>query len=428
MREKITSFVATQYKLQGALWTISAAITLLLPVLFIFSSSLSDAVLSTVAVLFLAHSWRTRNFAWAKQPWILCLWTLWVYMTLRGAFAEHPAESLRRGVPFLRYFVFAAALAHWIMRVEQYRALFMRVLTGALLFIMADSFWQWLSRWDILGYEIVQDAQRHFRLTGPFGKTKVIVGIMLVWLSFPAAVAGLTADGRFRRGKKLLAGLAFALSVLVMIALSGERMALLLCLLGWGITLLLLRLNLRWMVGSALAGAALLGIMAFTIPSFFERQVGATYETFAHWKESPYGKIMVSDMALAVQNPIIGIGANHFRTACPKLYPGQSTEYIQSVCNLHPHNIYFEWLIENGIIGFGLFLGFLGCVATACYRQRALLRVEPFFLGWCVAFILRVWPVGSSTGFFSNWGAPPFWLVLGMVLVYALPASRTERL
>ena len=398
---------------------------LLFPWCAVFSSAGMDIIASLTALCFLLHCANTRSWQWIKAPWVRCMLAAWIYMLARGVLAAHPAEALRHGAPFIRYFVFAAALAFWLMRDAQLRSRFLLSLRIMLLFITADGFLQWATGKDIFGYITLVDTLGHLRLTGPFGQEKPILGIILVWLGFPIAVSGiLDGQGAWRRGRDLALGILQAVALLMMIAFSGERMALMLALLGFGVTLLLLPLKRRLLVATAASGAALLVIMALFVPSFFDRQVKATLDIFAHWQDSAYGKLLSSDMKLAALDPVFGLGSNQFRTACPTLYTHESTEFIKTVCNLHPHNIYLEWLIENGVIGLALFVAFIACVARECSRALRSAHAHPLLIGWLVAFTLRIWPVGSTTGFFSSWGAPPFWLATGMLLAYAYRARE----
>jgi O-antigen ligase len=86
-----------------------------------------------------------------------------------------------------------------------------------------------------------------------------------------------------------------------------------------------------------------------------------------------------------------------------------------------------EWLIEEGVVGFGLYIAFLIAVARLCVNSYPLARANPVFAGLIVALIMRLWPLASSTGVFSRWGAPPFWLVLGTLLVYTVREPTGKR-
>jgi O-antigen ligase len=243
---------------------------------------------------------------------------------------------------------------------------------------------------------------------------------MLAWLAFPALLPALFKKEPSAKKHYLLGLIACAAVVLAAIALSGERMALLLTLLGIAMACVLLRLRLRIIALGAAFIAGLLVVLAFASPDMLERQVSSTIQTLTHWQESPYGLLLTSDMTLAKQHPIFGMGAGNFRSGCEALYIGdqESATRITQMCNTHPHNIYLEWLIEEGIIGFALFVIFIGLVIKNCVCVFIRQPVNLAFSGLFIAFILRLWPLMATTGFFSRWGAPPFWLVLGGLLVY----------
>jgi O-antigen ligase len=232
---------------------------------------------------------------------------------------------------------------------------------------------------------------------------------MLVWVTYPALLPHFS-------GKHRVAALAAFLVIALAILLSGERTALLLLGFGGLIAALLLPVRRTWLLGGVACLLVLGGAVALLSPVIFERQVASSIHTLTHWSESPYGMLLASDLTLAAEHPVIGLGVGQFKEHCEALYPGDA-ERITAMCNTHPHNIWMEWLIEEGIIGLILFSCFVFAVLAACLRSSAL-RTNPAFAGWFISFTLRVWPFMATTGFFSRWGAPPFWLALGCLLVY----------
>ena len=209
-------------------------------------------------------------------------------------------------------------------------------------------------------------------------------------------------------------------------------MALLLALFGLGIAVFLLPLPKRYMLALPVMGIALIAVLALISPDLFQRQILTTVNTFTHWQESPYGQLLSGDLHIAAINPIFGIGTMHFRYACQDAY-AMTPALILTNCNTHPHNIYMEWLIENGVIGLILFAAAVIAVLQKCCKAWPTERLNPVFIGLLIAFILRIWPIESSTGLFSTWGSPPMWLMLGLLLSYCimplarLPAGLDER-
>lgn len=393
-------------------------LTIALPVLILWPVP-SDIAICTIAALFLWRSARTRDWSWCRERWAQVLGILWLYMVARGLFAAHPHDAMGRALPFGRYIVFSAGIARWTLLHAPTRRLFARTLTAMVVVSACDGLLQWLIDFDLLlhlAVHVPSAGAEHVRLTGPFSKP--ILGIMLTWLAFPALLPLLlTPNGKPKESRKLLEGLACMLATFAAIALSGERIALMLLLMGCCAGALLLPLRKRVVLMGLVAIVALLGALALLSPAMVKRQVVSTQETLAHWNQSPYGMLLASDLTLAVQNPVFGLGTGQFRTSCEALYV-RDTARIQEMCKTHPHNVYLEWLIESGIIGLGLFVAFMVAVFGDCARVFSKLKGNPLFTGMLIAFIFRAWPFMSSTGFFSRWASPPFWLVLGGLLVY----------
>lgn len=401
----------------------------------VLGSAAADIAMSSIAVLFLIHSYVAKDWAWAKETWVRCLLLIWLYMLLRGAvadyklytkddpaFAANPFEALRRSLPFVRYFVFAAALARWTLTDDINRRRFFNALTIAVVFLAADCLLQWCTGKDIAGRMITQSEGR-VRLTGPFRNP--MPGILLAWLYFLVCMPLLiNENGALESNGVLLKGVILTLFIWVMIAMTGERMALLLVFAGWLLAVLLLPGMRRGLLMVFAGGIVIIGIIALASPKVVGHQMQATTKTIEHLQESPYGVLLRTDLKLAMQNPVFGIGANYFRIDCPKLYPGYSEQMLKPVCNIHPHNIYMEWLIESGIVGFGLFIAFLAIIIRQCIRAWPVARTNPYFIGAVITFVQRIWPFATTTTFFSPWGAPPFWLVISLLLVYTAQAEE----
>lgn len=404
-------------------FTIACLFTSIFPALLL-SPVLSDIGLCIIAVCFLLHCYQTQNWSWCRESWVRILLLLWLYMIGRGLCAPDPKAALASSMPFIRYIVFAVALARWTLENGPTHQKFLYVLCGVVIACAIDGLVQYIFGYDIMLHKLIHDPNvGHIRLSGPFSRP--ILGIMLTWLAFPALLP-LLFDSKAKpqwnkKGGGAIIGL---LIVITAIALSGERMALLLTLLGSFIAACILPLSKRLLcVGAAIILLLLTGL-TWVAPEMFERQVTSTIQTVSHWEQSPYGLLLRSDLTLATEHPLIGLGADHFRASCEALYAGDKPR-IDAMCNIHPHNIYLEWLIEEGCIGLGLFIFFVAIVLRDSIAVLYQNRGNPIFVGWFIAFVLRVWPFMSTTGFFSRWGAPPFWLAVGALLVYT--AAKGEK-
>lgn len=390
-------------------------LTILFPIVYLIGSAAADGAAVLVSLAFLYESFRTRDWGWIKRPWVLLVFVLWGYFTLRGAFAGDPGAAIGRAAAWIRYPLFAVALAFYALKREEARRGLLLSLSGALVFLMLDAALQYFWGRDIFGRLPQMSAEGSLRLTGPFKDPKV--GIVLAWLGLPV-MAGL-----LRRSKIHAAG--FGLALVLAVFLSGERMALLLVLFGFG----LLALSVRALRLPALAvvvlAAALTFVVAQTNPALMKRQYASTLHTIEHYRQSPYGKIWGSTAAMIEAHPVLGVGAKHFRYECAKPAYGPMDD-LELRCNLHPHQLYLEWWVEGGVVALALFLALLFFVAKDVLAPWKVLRTEALYLGLLGALCIRIWPMSTSTSFFAAWSALPFWLVAGWLLAIAYREKRLE--
>jgi O-antigen ligase len=166
------------------------------------------------------------------------------------------------------------------------------------------------------------------------------------------------------------------------------------------------------------------------LPGFVERLVD-TERQQASWGGRA-GRIGLAADTIAIWSrfPILGVG------------PGNSYPYMieYSVIGT-PHNQYLNILLELGIVGFAIFLGFVASTIRFGLRLLRDVRgrpVEPFVLGWLAAFCGMA--AGGLTGDFllpsvRNTGLELFsgfylhWVLLGTAVAVArmeAAASRVE--
>jgi O-antigen ligase len=220
-------------------------------------------------------------------------------------------------------------------------------------------------------------------------------------------------DGKTRSGKPLALGIFYAIGFLSVVFMSGERMALLLTGLGFVLAFFMLPISKRLMLLIGLGAAACIALLAYTNQGLVERHLGSTTKVVDDIGASDYGKIWLSAIEIAKANPVFGVGLKQFREVCPLPQYGNDDPYR---CNQHTHNIYLEWLAEAGIIGFGLFTTLVVLMVREMLRALPYLRYNPIFLGLAITLCIRLWPLASTTSFFTAWSAVPMWLIFGWML------------
>lgn len=413
--------ISFSHRLLPALDRAGQVATLLLPVSLLLGKAGCDIAFSLLAILFLLRSWGVRDATWMQARWFKIAAILWAYLLLRSLFAEDAAAALARSLPWIRFPVGAAALAYWTLQDNRTRQNMWISLTATISFLCVDAFYQFVTGADLFGKPTFPSTSSP-RLTGPYSAPKI--GIVLAWIGLPVIGGWLAgSDNHAPSLKRMGIALGFSALLLVVIFLSGERMALLLYMFGLGLFALLLPISRRLLLAAGLACAALLAVFAFSNQEVVERQMHSTLTTLQHIETSPYGQIWLSAKAMIEDKPIAGVGPRHFRIDCIKPEYGL-LDNLETRCNLHPHHLYLEWLVESGIVGLALFLWLIAEWGRTLAPHFAAHKQDTVFTALLVAVFLRLWPLSTSTSFFTGWSAVPFWLLLGWLLAIAAPAGH----
>jgi O-antigen ligase len=321
----------------------------------------------------------------------------------------------------VRFLLLVAALEHWLLRETVWRRRLQAMLTAAALYIGLNALLQLVAGHNMWGWPRYADGS----LSGPFAKPRA--GAPASRLLFPALLppaCGLLA--RHRWPATLAAG-ALAIAGVGLIVLIGQRMPLLLTLLGLLVSGMMLRRLRPVVLVCLLAGAALLAATPVISPPTWYRLVtkfGAQMQSFP---DSDYGLIGARAVVIAAQHPLFGRGFDGFRNACPdsrtwKPWPAATLHQPDgggaAICNIHPHNHYLQAATDAGLPGLLLF----GALVIAWLR--GLLRhlgrdPDPLRVGLFVAVLMELWPIASTSGFYSTEIVGFMFLMLGLGLAEA---------
>ncbi|MEJ0010328.1 MAG: O-antigen ligase family protein [Alphaproteobacteria bacterium] len=382
---------------------IACAAAALMPFFVLLGPAGGDIAGSFIAVLFLLHSAIARDWRWTRERWVQCALALTLFISLRALWAPD-AISLWRAATWLRYPVFGAALAFWCLRGEATRKRLFLVACIAAALLVADTLVQYVFHVDLTGRPRI-DYGSIVRLTGPYKSPHV--GSVILALIFPALLT-----------RRFWPGVVLGVAATIAIYLSGERMPLLLLLLGFLLSFLLLP-RARAMLAAVLL-TAVLGAAALTLtqPVLHTRHIDDTRQQFAGglW-QSAYGQVWHSALAIAEAHPLAGVGSEEFSRICPDPAYGETTpRALHFRCPQHPHNIYLQWFAENGIVGLGLYCGMLACWIGTVARRSFVWSNEPLATALVVTLLVRLWPLAVGTNLFSSWSAMTLWLVAGWLL------------
>jgi hypothetical protein len=396
---------------------------LLVPLGLLHAFVLAEICIAITDILFIAEMARTKDLAWARQPWFIAtiLWWGWTLFCSSPWFVTAGwALSFLQALVILRLIVFTAALQSWILTTPSARRAAWIVLALSCLWIGLESWQQLLTGKNIFGYPRWNDGS----LTGPFWKPRAgqLYSHLLFTALLPPVLALFARPGSAWRA----AGVALAILGVVTSVLIGQRMGTLLTGLGL-VTAAVFIPQLRRAAILAIVIAAIVLIATPIIsPPTYGKLIGETSRNFTHFALSPYGELFTRATVMGLNSPWHGWGYNGFRALCPEPQFGGGlpalgiapTSLALYACGLHPQNFYIQALCESGFVGLALFiimnLVWLKTLATGLFRGK-----NPLRTGLFIGVLTYSWPLASTDAFPTLYMMGWLFLLLGLGLAEA---------
>ncbi|MDX2113603.1 MAG: O-antigen ligase family protein [Alphaproteobacteria bacterium] len=394
---------------------ISFVLLCAMPLLLAVTRAGADIAVSAIAVFFLIQCALRHDFSCFKKPELVAMLALWGYLVCQSLLLSDSSTALR-SLAWLRFVLLYAAVTHWLLISPPRISLMAAITFVSVVLLLVDTYWQYFHGTSLSG----RDYPHPHRLGGPM--THPNIANLLLKLSLP--LAGLWAFYLIHRGKRheylLFAG--FVVAAMAIVPISGERSSSLLMIMA---TVLVMagifwsNHKARWYVLATMSGFVLLMIILFMTQSVVQARAIQLAEQVINLADSVYGQLFIAAFHFWQTSPVFGLGAGEFKYACKPAMALLHTTY----CDVHPHNIYLEWLSETGTIGAALFITAMGLVVKSVWQQR---QSAPLML-WLfpmVALVVVLWPAIVTQSIFSNWPAMLFWYSLSIAAAAPRYARR----
>jgi len=128
-----------------------------------------------------------------------------------------------------------------------------------------------------------------------------------------------------------------------------------------------------------------------------------------------YLKIYNASLHIFFENPFLGTGLKSFLSECKKLQNNNTKNFT---CSTHPHNIYLEILVNQGILGLLLFLLFIVILIKNNYSKIIFsqITIEKKILSIFLFTILisELIPIRSYGSIFQTVNGSMFWFLLSL--------------
>lgn len=391
-----------------------------LPLLLFISRTTADLALVTVGCLFLYHSIQQNNWAWLRLSWLKWFYLFLAYLLLINVPNSLDfKESFTYSLFFIRWPLFAVAMSTWVLVEKDNQRHFLMVLIGLICLIMLDTWYQYWLGHDLFGYTPLIGEADFKRLTGPFSKP--LVGIMLVRTLFLCLFAHVVFQTLATKQRYFWFTVTLILVGMLTILISGERMALILCISGFGVVMIGFWLQLNNMRLVILLGATLLivfiGLMGSTMPVLYDRMYENAIDKIMHFSSSDYGVVFNGAWQAWQENFWLGGGLHTYQQHCQAMFP------VDFNCT-HAHHLYLHLGSETGLIGVSLFSAMI--ISIYCTAIKPHLKQKNWLLATLSFTILSLsfWPLIGGISLLNNWIAPLAWLGVAWVLIIAQQATK----
>jgi O-antigen ligase len=126
-----------------------------------------------------------------------------------------------------------------------------------------------------------------------------------------------------------------------------------------------------------------------------------------------YYKIYKTSYYLWLENPIVGSGARSFNIECNKMSIKKNF-----TCSTHPHNIYFEVLVNQGLLGLTIFIVFITFLIINIIKTLSIKKNKNEKIIILILFtilISELWPLRAYGSIFQTVNGSIFWFILALV-------------
>ena len=126
-----------------------------------------------------------------------------------------------------------------------------------------------------------------------------------------------------------------------------------------------------------------------------------------------YSKIYKTAYYLWLEKPIIGSGARSFNIECNKI-PIEK----KLTCSTHPHNIYFEVLVNQGLLGLTIFIFFITLLISNIFKTLSIKKNKNERIIILILFtilISELWPLRTYGSIFQSVNGTIFWFLISLI-------------
>jgi O-antigen ligase len=403
----------------------------LFPISIVTGNLLLNSNIIAINLILLIYCWKNNNWTWLKNSFFKILIVFYAYIVCNSIYSyfinqNHNFEGIIRSLGFIKFILLGFSLNILITKKKDLDVIMLSWLI-IITIIIIDVFFEFFLGHNIFNFKSLDQT----RIVSFFYDENVVGGFIL---TFGFTICTFFFNKKLKFKKKILLNLLLFI-IPICILITGERSNFLKSIILFSIIIFII--NSSYLLASkkviilfliATIGTAIFSNQSLYIKQteFFKRVFEINKNDDDYVEEKNFmGKFQNIkyfahyDVSLKIfkDYPIFGVSNKNFRNKChDEKYFDEAIRLSRVRCNTHPHQIHFELLSEQGLIGYLLFfyfiLSFIKKNLLDNFIDKNLYRfVINFYL---LIFLIPILPSGSL---FATFNGTLFWVIFALANV-----------
>ena len=356
----------------------------LIPVTIIAGPTISIINILLIDLSFIILIIYNKNFNFLKNKTIIYFFILYIYLIFNSLISIDYSVGILRNLGFLRIIILFAAFNYFFLDKKFLKKVF-KFWSIVIFIVLIDVFIESFTGKNILGF-----GELYGKRIVSFFKDEPIVGGYLN--GFYLIIIGFLLN-EFKYNKNYLTIL-LSIIFIISILLTGERSNTIRAALGISIFFMLYKnLDIKKKIIIYLSMIVLILILVFNLSYLNHRYFNQT----SNVKNTLYFHLYESGFEVFKNNKLFGVGNKNYRVETCK----EINKKDKYVCTTHPHQIYFEFLSEHGLIGtliiLSIFYKLIFSKTLSTIREKNYIKI-----GSLIYLILVFTPIIPSGAFFTD--------------------------
>ena len=436
----------------------------LIPISLVAGSAVSSINIVLISVSFVFYTFYHKEWKWLKNKNIRLLLVLYLYLIFNSFISLDFNTGVNRNFGFIFFVLFFAAFNYFYLKYQNFDRIFI-VWFIIITIIVFDVYLEVFTEKGISGY-FNNSINTHERVYSFFIDEAKVGGFVGCFFLILTGYFLNIYQFRLKKWKYLI--LIISIIFLVSIFLTGERSSTIRALIAF---LIFFTINQSFSMKEKIISLSLVIIIfgiVFSNLNFIKYRYGKMLferlnnitpiinyikktnykkpnvknldsitpkesEAFQRSLGAKYIELYISSVKVFFNYPLFGVGNNNYSVVtCTKYASDENgTVYYQFyksdnselpeffnsnyICNTHPHQIYFEFLAEHGIVG-TLIILFVFFKFIYLSFQEIIFKKNNLQLGALLYVVLVFLPLLPGGSFFNNYVASLFWINLSVMI------------